>query len=100
MLDYTKTLGIEWNPQLDHFRITIAKLPFLEGVTEYMLVSDIAKTFNLLGWFSPTIVNVKILLQQLWELRVDWDSPIPQNIFDIWMQWRSELPILSDVQIP
>ena len=50
--DYTKTLGIEWNPQLDHFRITIAKLPFLEGVTKRMLVSDIAKTFDVLGWFS------------------------------------------------
>ena len=35
--DYTKTLGIEWNPQLDHFRITIAKLPFLEGVAKCSL---------------------------------------------------------------
>ena len=52
-LDYTKTLGIEWNPQLDHFRIAIAKLPFLEGVTKHMLVSDIAKIFDVLGWFFP-----------------------------------------------
>ena len=98
--DYTKTLGIEWNPQLDHFRIAIAKLPFLEGVTKHMLVSDIAKIFDVLGWFSPTVVKVKILLQQLWELKVHWDSPIPQHIFDMWMQWRSELPILSDARIP
>ena len=65
-----------------------------------MLVSDIAKTFNVLGWFSLTIVKTKILLQRLWELRVNWDSPIPQHIFDMWMQWRSELSILSDVQVP
>ena len=46
------------------------------------VVSDIAKSVDVLGWFSPTIVKVKILLQQLWELKVDWDSPIPQHIFD------------------
>lgn len=32
-----------------------------------ILVSDIAKTFDVLGWFSPTIVKVKILLQRLWK---------------------------------
>ena len=83
--DYTMTLGIKWNPQLDHFRITVAKLPFLEGVTKRMLVSDITKTFDVLRWFSRTVVKVKILLQRLWELKVDWDSPIPQHIFDTWM---------------
>ena len=73
--DYTKTLDIEWNPQLDHFRITIAKLPFLVSGTKRMLVSDIAKTFDVLGWFSPTVVKVKILLQQLWELKVTGTLP-------------------------
>ena len=64
-----------------------------------MLVSGIAKTFDVLGWFSHTVVKVKILLQWVWELKVDWDSPIPQHIFDTWMQWRFELLILSDTQI-
>ena len=84
--EYTKTLDIEWNPPLDYFRITIAKLPFSENMTKRMLVSDIAKTFDVLRWFSLTVVKVKILLQRLWELKVDWGSPIPQHIFDTWMQ--------------
>ena len=53
--DYTKTLGIEWNPQLDHFRITIAKLPFLVGVTKCMLVSDIAKLSMYWDGFPPSL---------------------------------------------
>ena len=99
-INYTKTLGIEWNRHFDHFRLTIAKLPPLESITKRILVSDIAKTFDVLGWFAPTVIKAKILLQKLWELKVDWDSPIPQPIFEVWMRWRSELPLLSDVRVP
>ena len=44
--EYTKTLGIEWNTGLDNFRITISDFPPLDNLTECMLVSDIAKTFD------------------------------------------------------
>ena len=50
--EYTKTLGIEWNASMDHFCLTVAKLPPLQQVTKRVLVSDIAKTFDVLGWFS------------------------------------------------
>ena len=53
---YSKTLGIDWNASLDHFRLTVATIPPLENVTKRALVSDIAKTFNVLGWFSPAII--------------------------------------------
>ena len=61
-----------------------------------MLVSDIAKTFDILGWFSPTTIKVKILLQRLWEQKVDWDDLVPDPIFENWLQWRSELHLLSN----
>ena len=32
--EYTKTLGIKWNTVMDHFRLTIAKLPPLDNVTK------------------------------------------------------------------
>ena len=98
--EYAKTLGIEWNAVTDHFRLTVADLPPLEGITKRILVSDIAKTFDILGWFSPAIIKVKILLQQLWELKVDWDDPVPETVHDVWMQWRSELSFLTTKHIP
>lgn len=83
--EYTKTLGIEWNAHHDHFRLTVADLPPLESITKRLLVSDIAKTFDVLGWFSPSTIVVKILLQQLWESKVDWDEPIPPEIRETWL---------------
>ena len=63
--NYTKTLEVEWNACLDQFRITVGDLPQLKRVTKRLLVSDIAKTFDVLGWFSPSTIKAKILLQRL-----------------------------------
>ena len=98
--EYTKTLGIEWNASIDHFRLTVAKLPPLGHVSKQFLVSDVAKTFDILGWFSPAMIKVKILLQRLWELKVKWDDTVPPQIHDDWLQWRAELDLLSCKLIP
>ncbi len=50
----TKTLGFEWNTRSDHFHLTVASLPPIDCITKRALVSDIAKTFDALGWFAPT----------------------------------------------
>ena len=67
---YTKTLGIEWNASHDHFRVNVTELPPVECMTKRSLVSDVAKTFDALGWYSP---KAKILLQMLWLEKVGWD---------------------------
>ena len=64
------------------------------------MVSDVAKVFDVMGWFSPAIIKMKILLQHLWEIKLDWDDPIPEHIYQDWFQWRSELPLLMTVRIP
>ena len=66
--DYTKTLGLEWNTATDTFRVTVSRLPPSETVTKRILVSDIVKVLNVLGWFAPATVSMKILLQRVLEL--------------------------------
>lgn len=56
--------------------------------------------FDVLGWFSPAVIKVKILYQRLWEQKVDWDDPVPINIQSVWERWRSELPQLTKKMIP
>ena len=98
--EFTKTLGIEWNSTCDQFRLTVADLPPVDVMTKRALVSDIAKTFDVLGWYSPTIVKAKMYLQRLWSEKVDWDDPVPEAILSEWSRWRSELHLLSKHCIP
>ena len=98
--EYTKTLGIQWNSGLDHFQLTVVEFPETEDLTKRLLVSDIAKTFDAIGWFSSSIIKIKILLQHIWELKIDWDDPLPPEIKGTWLQWKTELTLLSDQHIP
>lgn len=43
---------------------------------------------------------MKILLQRLWELKLEWDDSVPQVIEDVWSRWRKELPSLTTLPIP
>ena len=90
---------MEWNSRLDSFRLTISDLPDLEALTKRILVSDVAKIFDALGWFAPTTVKMKILVQRVWESGVEWDKVVPAPIQNAWFQWRSELPLLSSKHI-
>ena len=46
------------------------------------------------------MVKIKILLQRLWELKVNWDDTMPPQIHDDWLQWRAELDLFSCKLIP
>ena len=98
--EYTKALGLEWNTTFDHFRLTIPDSPLPDTITKQILVSQIAKIFDVLGWFSPVLIKMKILLQRLWEEKVDWDDPIPSSIHDSWLHLRSKLSLLSNYHLP
>ena len=99
----TKTLGIVWNNSSDTLKLSILSLsspPSQIDPTKRSVVSDVAKTFDILGWFSPTTIIAKILLLRCWEQKVNWDGQVPQNIGDAWHAWRNELHLLSEVHIP
>lgn len=69
-------------------------------MTKGVLISDITKVFDVMGWFAPATVAMKIILQRVWEKRVDWDDPVPEEIQRTWHQWRSKLPSLMYKSMP
>ena len=85
---------------MDHFRLAVASLNEPDHLTKRVLVSDIAKTFDALGWFAPTIIKAKILLQRVWEAKIGWDDSLPGSIHREWIIWRSELPLLAERHVP
>ena len=97
---YANTLGIEWNISSDQFHLNVSDTLYVTTVTKRNVVSDAAKVFDALGLFSPVTVNMKILLQRLWEIKLDWDDPVPEDILEVTSQWRCELPFLSEIHVP
>ncbi len=75
-----KALGIHWDMCRDSLHISTSSLKPSEELTKRNLTSDIARTFDVLGWIAPTILLLKLLLQRLWELQLAWDDPVPDSI--------------------
>jgi len=98
--EYSKTLGIGWNVASDQLRLNISDSPCVNKMTKRNIISDVAKVFDTLGLFSPVTVKMKILLQCLWEIKIDWDDLVPEDLLEVWAQWRCELPLLSEVHVP
>lgn len=94
--EYTGTLRVEWNSIADVFRLTVAGLPSSDQLSKRLLTSDIAKTFDALEWFSPSIIKAKILLQKLWVEKINWNDAVPEAVLRVWEWWWSELTLMSD----
>ena len=94
-----KALGLEWNSSLDCMSPAI-KPPGTYKQTKRGIVSDVSKTFDVLGWISPSILVMKILYQKLWLLKTGWDEEVPSELADIHSKWREQLPLLSQKQLP
>ena len=63
---YPKALGVVWNSSQDTMSTSV-NLPTAYSSTKRGIVSDVAKTFDILGWLAPTILQMKVIYQQLWE---------------------------------
>ncbi|GFX42353.1 DUF1758 domain-containing protein [Trichonephila clavipes] len=98
-----KILGIIWNSKEDTFRINISP-PNEVRPTKRQLLSTIAKIYDPLGFLSPTTIQLKILMQDIWKENISWDDPVTDCIFESWTQFTqksNEAPSRdSDSKIP
>ena len=98
--DCQKALGIHWDTVSDQFHVSTPSLTPNAGPTKRQVASDVARTFDLLGWFSPSVVVLKILLQSLWKLGMTWDEPVPDHLTTVWRNWINELHYITGHPIP
>ena len=96
---YPKALGLIWDSRKDSMA-THVELPADYSSTKRGVVSDIAKTFDILGWLSPVILVMKLLYRQLWVQQLDWDKEVPDDLKLQHENWRNSLPLLAGLRMP
>lgn len=95
-----KSLGLSWTPCADDFRFYVTRTVDVDKVTKRTLLSDLNKVFDPLGFLAPVIIKGKIFLQQLWQLKIDWDTPLQNDIKQRWQQYYTQIEDLKDLSIP
>ncbi|XP_078040736.1 uncharacterized protein LOC144471982 [Augochlora pura] len=94
-----KTLGVIWSPRDDSIRYTVS-IDNRQTHTKRTILSTIAKIFVPLGLLGPVTVSAKILMQRLWQLRLDWDESLPADIQTEWLNYQAQLKFLKDFTVP
>ena len=96
---YPKALGLRWDSKED------CMSPSINIITRYQktkrgIISDVSKTYDVLGWISPAVLPMKVLYQQLWTKEQSWDGVAPPDVIKGHKDWREELPCLAEKTIP
>jgi hypothetical protein len=59
------------------------------------LLSDLNKVFDPLGFLGPVLIIGKIFLQQLWQLKINWNEKLGAEIQEKWKNYYSGLELLK-----
>lgn len=68
--------------------------------TKRMILSDIARLYDPMGWISPCVIVGKILMQEIWKQNQTWDSELLPTIISAWHSLKTDLNVLNVIEIP
>lgn len=93
-------LGVYWQANSDTFRIKVAK-PQLEKrvLTRRIILSEISKTFDPMGFASPFSVRAKIFMQKVWTSTKSWDEKLPITLSAEFESYWQEMEQLHQFSI-
>ncbi|XP_058456473.1 uncharacterized protein LOC131433883 [Malaya genurostris] len=97
--DAIKTLGLIWHPDEDYF---VFHVPPLESSnsrpTKRIVLSEIGRLFDPLGFLGPVITLAKLTMQDLWRLQLDWEDELPEDQMAIWLSFREQLVSVRNIK--
>ena len=98
-----KVLGIPWNKNKDTLKFdlsSIVKDATKEPATKRILLSTIARFYDPHGLISPVILPLKMLFQEVCLMKVDWYSPLSNEINDRWKTIIDDINLVSEIEFP
>ena len=94
-----EVLGLFWDPETDSFIFKVSPSP-VEIATKRVVLSLISKLYDPIGWLAPVIVVAKLLMQELWLRKLDWDEKLPDDLQGQWFDYHNTLDNLESLKVP
>lgn len=100
LCEQSSILGLLWAPDTDAITFSVNLDIKVDKITKRIILSNSCKVFDPLGLLSACTITLKILLQKLWKLKLNWDEPVPNDIKKVWQKLTIELNTLLTVSVP
>ncbi|GFQ72956.1 integrase catalytic domain-containing protein, partial [Trichonephila clavata] len=101
--DETKTLGFLWRPQKDTLAFSVPSIADVSDsctITKSSVLSATARIFDSLGLISPVVTKAKLVMQELWRLKLDWNDSLPIHLETQWKRFVKSLAAINNLNIP
>jgi hypothetical protein len=72
-------LGLKWNTNEDYLTYKLYE-PNPNTASKRQVLKHVSSVYDPLGYLAPVQIRAKILLQELWKRKLDWDEPIPPDL--------------------
>lgn len=93
-----KTLGLQWDTNKDTLNYKINTQH--DVCTKRSILSVIARLYDPLGLVAPIITESKLILQEIWKNKLDWDVEISESLKLRWQHFLNNFNSLQTIQIP
>ena len=88
---------VEWCIESDAFKFR--KQMKDKPCTRRGILATISSIFDPLGLIAPVVLGGKQILQEICHGKY-WDEPIEGEVLAKWERWRSQLPLLEQLNLP
>ncbi|XP_049873592.1 uncharacterized protein LOC126373008 isoform X4 [Pectinophora gossypiella] len=96
----SSVLGVLWAPNTDTLKFSINIDTNAQTLTKRIILSNTCRIFDPLGLLSASTITLKVLLQKLWKLKLEWDDPVPNEIKKSWEKVINNLNLFLTVSVP
>lgn len=94
-----RALGLHWNMGKDQFQYSF-KLPEpKEPITKRVILADVQRLFDPLGWLAPAVIQTKLFIQSLWLQGITWDETVSETTAEQWASLRDSFKILPEMKL-
>ncbi|CAH1977156.1 unnamed protein product [Acanthoscelides obtectus] len=99
--EQNKTLGVFWNSHNDVIQYKIDfEILSNHRMTKRGVLSTICQIFDPLGLVGCVTIVAKLLIQQMWIRKLEWDDDLPSDLQDSWIRFREDLKTITKLSIP
>ena len=68
--------------------------------TKRGVLSFLRSIFNPLGFLNPYLAGIKLLIQDLWRKKLNWDDLIPRNLQKKWKYIQENFSFVYKIEVP
>lgn len=82
-----RILGVKWDPAGDSFVCEWSQPRDTAWPTKRSLLASVMRVFDPLGFIACLTIRAKILLQDVWRAKTDWDEGLTEDHEARWRDW-------------